>query len=150
MTSDYENPWIFDGKPFTDDDIGKSVGFVYLITNLITGKKYLGRKYFESIKKPRITKKTKSTRRVRSSSDWKSYYGSSEILLEQLKEHGPSNFKREIISLHKTRGDVNTAEVREQFARNVLEDETYINANIAGRWHRPPKHIIEARRYKRE
>ena len=43
---DYENPWTFNNKPFTSEDIKSYVGFVYLITELDTDKKYIGRKYF--------------------------------------------------------------------------------------------------------
>ena len=70
-TTDYENPWTFDGEPFASEDVGKFAGFVYLITNQITGEKYIGRKYFSSIRK----KKKSDKRRTRSESDWKEYYG---------------------------------------------------------------------------
>lgn len=139
----YEHPWLFNGIPFDDDDIGNSYGFVYVITNIKSGKKYIGRKYFYS--KRKIKKLDK--RRTTSKSDWKEYYGSSEDLLCEIVHQGKEKFTREIISLHKTKGDVNVNEVKEQFRRNVLEDDTYINANINGKWRRPPKHIIEGRRY---
>ena len=44
---DYENPWIYEGRPFTSDDIGDYYGFIYCITNTSTGRKYIGRKYFD-------------------------------------------------------------------------------------------------------
>ena len=43
---DYENPWMYEGNPFTSDDIGDYYGFVYRITNTTNGKQYIGRKYF--------------------------------------------------------------------------------------------------------
>jgi len=137
--------WIFDGQEFTDEDIKDSVGFVYIITNKLTGKMYIGRKYFYSTRKIKRTDKRRSTRE----SDWKSYWGSNKDLLAEIAATGEDNYTREIISLHKTRGDTNIAEVKEQFMRNVLEDDRYINGNINGKWHRPPQHIIAARRYKR-
>lgn len=140
------NEWIFDGAPFRDEDIRGAAGFVYCITNRITGKKYIGRKYFTSKRKP----SRKATKRKTFDSNWKDYYGSSEELLVEIDHYGKEHFHREIISIHKTRGDVNIAEVKEQFSRNVLEDESYINRNINGKWHRPPKHIVEARRFKRD
>jgi hypothetical protein len=143
--STYDNPWIFDGAEFTDDDIGNSVGFVYLITNHMTQKKYIGRKYFYSTRKRKRTDK----RRTTSASDWKTYYSSSDDLLKEVEQYGKENFLREILSLHKTKGDTNISEVKEQFLRNVLEDDTYLNGNINGKWHRPPHHIIKARRYTR-
>ena len=36
MEVDYENPWIYEGAPFTSDDIGDYYGFVYRITNTTT------------------------------------------------------------------------------------------------------------------
>ena len=49
---DYENPWIFEGNPFLSENIEDNYGFVYLITNLQNGRKYIGRKYFWSFRKP--------------------------------------------------------------------------------------------------
>ena len=63
---DYENPWMYEGNPFTSDDIGDYYGFVYRITNTTNGKSYIGRKYFVQKRKPRGGK-----RRVTSESDWK-------------------------------------------------------------------------------
>jgi len=144
--ADYENPWIWDGQEFTDEDIGNSEGFVYCITDRETGKKYIGRKYFSNKRKIKKTDK----RRTTTDSDWKTYYGSSDDLLILCRDKGRNNFLREILSLHKTRGDTNIAEVKEQFARNVLEDPNYLNANINGKWRAAPQHIIEARRFKRD
>jgi len=141
--TEINNPWLFCGKAFTSNDIQDSYGFVYCITNLRTNQKYIGRKYFYSKRK----QKKKDKRRTTSYSDWEEYYGSSEELLESVKKYGKENFMRQIISLHKTKGDVNVCEVKEQFARNVLEDDMYLNYNINGKWHRPPRHIIEGRRY---
>ena len=93
----YENPWIYKGSAFTSDDIGDFFGYVYCITNLTNGKKYIGRKYFTQRRKPRGGK-----RKVTSESDWKKYYGSSPTLKEDVKQFGSSNFKREILSLHST------------------------------------------------
>ena len=132
----YENPWIYEGKPFTTDDIGDFFGFVYRITNLQTGKQYIGRKYFWSKRKPRGGK-----RRVTSESDWKKYYGSSDELKADRKLLGDNLFKREIISLHKTLGKVNYEETRQLFINNVLTESingepAYYNSNILGRYMR--------------
>ena len=128
----YENPWLYEGKPFTSDDIGDFFGYVYCITNIETGKKYIGRKYFTSCRKPRSGK---SKRRVTTESDWKRYYGSSKELKSDVKELGRSVFKREILSLHRTKGWVNYEETRQLFLNNVLsEDENFYNSNILGRY----------------
>ena len=130
LEGDYENPWTYQGTTFTSDDIDSFFGFVYRITNLQTGKQYIGRKYFTSSRKPRGGK-----RKVTTESDWKCYYGSSKQLKEDVKELGRSVFRREIISLHRTKGWVNYEETRQLFLNNVLsEDENYYNSNILGRY----------------
>ena len=139
-TTTYDNPWLFNGEPFTSEDIGKFVGFVYCIESLTDGKLYIGRKYFYS------TRKVKGkSRRVKKESDWKQYYGSSDILKERVEKFGYEAHRRIILSLHKTEGDCNYEEVRQQFIHNVLEDDRFLNENINGKWHRKPQHIIDGR-----
>ena len=79
----YENPWTFDEEIFNDEDIGNYVGFVYIIVNLSDGRKYIGRKYFYNVRKVKG-----KTRRQKSESNWKEYYGSSENLLTDVEEQG--------------------------------------------------------------
>ena len=142
---DYENPWIYEGNPFTSDDIGDYYGFVYRITNTINGKSYIGRKYFVQKRKPKGGK-----RKVTSESDWKRYFGSSEELKQDIKRIGRSSFRREIISLHKTLGKVNYEETKQLFLHNVLmealDDGTpkYYNSNILGRYMRKDYGNFEA------
>jgi len=134
---DYEqNPWLYKGKPFTTDDIGDLFGFVYRITNLSTGKQYIGRKYFWQKRKPKGGK-----RRVTSESDWKRYFGSSEELKRDIEDLGRENFRREIISVHTTLGRTNYEETRQLFLNNVLTEHVdglpkYYNSNILGRYMR--------------
>ena len=133
----YENPWLYEGKPFTTDDIGDFFGFVYRITNIQSGKRYIGRKYFQQKRKPRCGK-----RRVTSESDWKRYYGSSAELSADRKLLGNAAFKREILSLHTRLGDVNFEETKQLFLHNVLTETLdgktplYYNSNILGRYMR--------------
>jgi len=134
---DYENPWYYQGTTFTTDDIGDFFGFVYRITNLQSGKQYIGRKYFWQKRKPRGGK-----RRVTSESDWKRYYGSSSELSADRKLLGNFAFKREILSLHTRLGDVNYEETKQLFLNNVLQESldngepAYYNSNILGRYMR--------------
>ena len=133
----YENPWLYEGKPFTSNDIGDFFGFVYRITNIESGKQYIGRKYFQQKRKPRGGK-----RRVTSESDWKRYYGSSAELSADRKLLGNAAFKREILSLHTRLGDVNFEETKQLFLHNVLTETLdgktplYYNSNILGRYMR--------------
>jgi len=134
----YENPWIYNGKIFESESIGTYYGFVYLITGKSTGRKYIGRKYFWQKRKPR----TGSKRRVTSESDWKKYYGSCPELKEDIKKYGKLDFKREILSLHETKGLVNFEETKQLFLNNVLSESLddgkplYYNSNILGRYMR--------------
>ena len=138
--TDYENPWVYKDTTFTTNDIGDFFGFVYRITNLQTGKQYIGRKYFYQFRKPRG-----KSRKVKSESDWKKYYGSSDELTADRKSIGNECFKREIISLHTTKGWVNYEETRQLFLNNVLsENENYYNSNILGRYMR--KHYYNEQR----
>ena len=138
----YENPWIYNGEVFSSCDINDYFGFVYRITNTSTGRKYIGRKYFWSKRKPRPDGTNKKRRRVTSESDWKKYYGSSPELKADIEEFGKFTFRREILSLHKTGGRVNFEETRQLFLNNVLtesmDDGTpmYYNANILSRYFR--------------
>ena len=75
------------------------------------------------------------SRKVRSESDWKKYYGSSDELNTDRKSLGNECFRREIISLHTTKGWVNYEETKQLFLNNVLsETENYYNSNILGRY----------------
>ena len=133
----YENPWYYKGTAFTSDDIGDFFGYVYLITNKSTGKKYIGRKYFVQKRKPKGGK-----RRVTSESDWKKYYGSSPELKADISTYGKENFSREILSLHPSVGKTNYEETRQLFLHNVLTEKltddtpAYYNSNILGRYYR--------------
>lgn len=115
-------------------------GFVYLIVNTLTGKKYIGRKYLWK----KIRKKVKGSKRrkvVRSPSDWMFYKSSSDDLKEDIKNLGLKKFKFIILSFHKTRAETNYTEVKEQFTRDVLysklgDDYEYYNYCILARYYR--------------
>ncbi len=134
---DYENPWYYNGEVFRSENISDSFGFVYLIENKINGRKYIGRKYFWSFRKP----KGKS-RKVKSESDWKKYYGSCPELKEDVIKFGRENFSRTMLSVHKTGGKTNFEETRQLFANNVLTESlddgspAWYNSNILSRYFR--------------
>ena len=134
---DYDNPWLYNEKPFTSVDIGDYFGFVYLIANKSNSRQYIGRKYFWSFRTPKGKK-----RKVKSESDWKNYYGSCPELKEDIIRIGKDNFTRTIISLHKTKGKTNFEETRQLFGNNVLtealDDGTpaWYNSNVLSRYFR--------------
>lgn len=115
------------------------VGFVYLITNLKNGRKYIGQKKFWSTKttyskNPKTGLKKK--KRTKVESDWKNYFGSNEELKREVQEIGPDNFKREIIHLCKSKGMMNYLELKEQMDNNVLVDPNFYNSFVGMRIHR--------------
>lgn len=106
------------------------IGFVYLITNLITGRKYIGKKLaqFKRTKPPLKGKKLK--RRSVVESDWREYWGSSDKLQADVTQLGPENFTREILYYCQSKAEMSYLEAREQFERKVLETDDYYNGII--------------------
>tara|TARA_Y200000002_G_scaffold362709_1_gene350055 strand:- start:785 stop:1186 length:402 start_codon:yes stop_codon:yes gene_type:complete len=114
-------------------------GFVYQITELDTDKKYIGKKNFWKPKTLPITKTRKRRVRTRIESDWKQYYGSSNEVCRLVEERGTEKFKREIIKLCKTKGEMSYHEAKMQFDNDVLLREDYYNNFIGCKIH--AKHL---------
>lgn len=130
---EYDNPWLYEGKPFGTEDIEDFYGFIYIITNAVNGRKYIGKKLFYASKTKMVKKKKK---RYKAESDWKKYYGSSEEVKADIEKYGAENFKREILHLCKSKGECNYWEAHEQFERKVLLSEEYYNSWIQVKVHR--------------
>lgn len=131
--------WTYEGQPFTSDMISDNVGFVYQITNLQNGKKYIGKKWFWSTKKLPPLKGKKRKRTVKKESDWMKYFGSSEEVKLLVEKHGEDNFKREILRLCKTKGECTYYEAKLQFDFDVLLRDDYYNEFIGCKIH--SKHL---------
>ena len=132
--------WHYQGTPVNElpDD---TVGFVYLITNIATGKMYVGKKLAKfaktTYKVVKLKNGTKKRKKIRSkiNSDWQQYYGSSPNLTEDINQLGTDNFKREILYYCKSKSECSYIEAREQFSRRVLESDDYYNGHIQVRVH---------------
>lgn len=126
--------WTYQGKPL-ETLPEECAGFVYLITNTTTGRMYVGKKLarFKRSRPPLKGKKNK--RRHTVESDWQDYYGSSDLLTEDVDKLGKEKFTREILHLCKSKGECNYIEAKEQFARGVLESDDYYNGHIRVRVH---------------
>jgi hypothetical protein len=120
--------WTYNGIVFEDRE--SWVSFVYLITNLVNDRKYIGKKGFTFSKTKQVKGKKK---RFKVESDWKDYYGSSEELKAEVEKFGEKAFRREIIRLCKSKGEASYFEAKEQFVRNVLESDEYYNSWISCR-----------------
>lgn len=126
--------WYYNNEEFTSDMIQNLVGFVYEIKNTSTGKKYIGKKLF-NFRKTIIVKKKK--KKVLKESDWKEYYGSNEVLCEEVKKLGEKNFERKIIRLCKTKTELGYYELKYQMEQDVLlKPEEYYNSFIGYKAHR--------------
>ena len=117
------------------------IGFVYLITNTVTGRKYIGKKLAKFSKtsykvvkqKNGIKKKKKIKSKVES--DWKTYYGSNDVLNEDVNKLGNNKFTREILFYCNSKAQCSYIEAREQFTHKVLESTDYYNGQISVRVH---------------
>lgn len=119
--------WIYNTGEFTENQIGNNYGFVYIITNLKTGKKYIGKKFFYSSKTKQVKGKKK---RFKVSSDWQTYYGSNEELKKDVIIYGKEFFERRILHLCQSKGAAGYLEAKEQFTNGVLEGDDYYNTWI--------------------
>lgn len=130
--------WYYEDNLY-EDTPEEYQGFVYQITELDTGKKYIGKKFFW---KPKTLPKTKTRKRrvkIRVESDWKSYYGSSKEVQQIVEDKGSDSFKREILRLCKTKGECSYYEAKLQFEFDVLLRDDYYNEFIGCKIH--SKHI---------
>jgi hypothetical protein len=117
------------------------VGFVYIITNTLTGRKYIGKKLakfskttYKTVKQKNGIKKKKKIR-SKIESDWQQYYGSSPELTKDIEKLGSENFTREILYYCRSKAECNYVEAREQFKHRVLESDDYYNGHIQVRVH---------------
>ena len=132
--------WLYENKQL--DELPKEcVGFVYLITNNLTGRKYVGKKLAKfsktTYKVVKLKNGNKKRKKIRSKidSDWQLYYGSSPELTKDIEQLGIQNFTREILYYCKSKSECSYVEAREQFARKVLESDDYYNGHIQVRVH---------------
>jgi hypothetical protein len=132
--------WLYQGKEIIElpEDC---IGFVYIITNLQSGRRYIGKKLskfsrtkYQTVKLKNGTKKKKKIK-SKVESDWLDYYGSSDALNKDVDQLGKELFKREILYLCNSKALCSYIEAREQFNNRVLESDDWYNGNIMVRVH---------------
>ena len=124
--------WLYNSSPL--EEIPETAyGYVYLITNTVTGRKYIGKKLFWFRKTKQVKGKKK---RIKVESDWRDYWSSSDEVKKDVETVGTDKFIREILHICPNKGPCNYLEAREQMDRRVLETEDYYNGQIQCRVHR--------------
>ena len=132
--------WLYENSPISElhEDC---VGFVYLITNKLSGRKYIGKKLAKfsktSYKVVKLKNGNKKRKKIRSKidSDWQLYYGSNDQLNRDIQELGSDNFTREILFYCRSKAECSYIEAREQFRYKVLESNDWYNGQIVCRIH---------------
>jgi hypothetical protein len=121
--------WLYHDSPFEPIELDpkKIYGFVYLIENLVNGRKYVGKKLF-FFKGFKTVKKKK--KRILVESDWKTYYGSSNALQKDINEIGKINFRRVILHLCTSKSECSYLEMKEQVERNAILSDGYYNDQV--------------------
>lgn len=119
--------WTHKGTPIDEID-PQYQAFVYLITNKLTGRMYIGLKQTTFAKTKQVKGKKK---KIRVESDWRDYWSSSEELKKDVEQLGQENFTREIMYWCKMKSHANYLEAREQMDRRVLENpQQYYNGIV--------------------
>ena len=117
------------------------IGFVYIIVNVLTGKKYIGKKLAKfsktTYKVVKLKNGNKKRKKIKSKidSDWQTYFGSNDQLNKDIAELGSDNFTREILFYCNSKAACSYVEAREQFNHRVLESDNYYNGQIVCRIH---------------
>jgi len=125
--------WLYDDKEINDSELEGYVGFVYKITNLEDSRIYIGKKLLKFKKTKQVKGKKK---KILVESDWKKYWGSNKVLIQDVLELGEKKFLREIIRLCKTKGEMSYYEAKYQFELGALESERFYNEWIMLKVHK--------------
>jgi len=133
--------WLYQDTPI-ETLPEECVGFVYLITCNLTGRKYIGKKLakfskttYKTVKQKNGIKKRKKIR-SKIDSDWREYWGSSVELTADILKLGTKNFTREILYYCNSKSECSYIEARTQFERKVLESDEYYNGHVRVRVHK--------------
>ena len=87
-------------------------GFIYIITNMINGKKYIGQKMFKY--------------------NWQNYLGSGTHIKYAIKKYGKENFNREIVAIVYSKEELNELEIEFIKLHNAVNNDEYYNLSTGG------------------
>jgi len=106
-------------------------GFVYIITNMKSGKAYVGcKQYFRGKSKKKM--------------QWETYIGSSKYLKADIEKIGKEHFTFEVIAEYKNKRSLRYYEAYYQMKWDVLtaviegtDEPAYYNSYVGGKFYRP-------------
>lgn len=98
----------------TEKIINSPYGFIYITTNMVNGKRYLGKKKFDD------------------DEDWITYLGSGTVLQRAVKKYGAENFHRNIVYFCNSLEELNAAEYDLSVYLDVVESDDWYNLQYGG------------------
>ena len=127
-----DNQWLFKNEVFniTWEEIQKQklYGFVYLITELGSGKRYIGEKAFISFRTPKG-----KVNKQRFESNWKEYPTSNVVMANHIKKSEldrNEKFSFEILGLALDKSVMKFFEAKMMMQYGALESDNYLNENL--------------------
>ena len=93
-------------------EVIKPYGFIYITTNKINSRKYIGQKKLTN--------------------DWRTYLGSGSLLKIAVLQYNKNNFNREIIAIAYSKEELNKLEIDSIKIHNAVEDSHYYNISSGG------------------
>jgi hypothetical protein len=138
MTSDFGH-WLVESETVPEDPFG----FVYLIENKSTGRKYIGKKQCKKAIKRKPLKGKTRCRRDSIESDWKQYTGSSNELNSDIEKFGKESFTFKILEWCDSKFELGYKELKQQVLHDVLLRGDYYNGIIQVRLGKAPKYLLE-------
>ena len=140
--------WLYQGEEMTsiEDFPTSTFGFVYRVIHEPTGKIYIGKKVLQFTRKAKLTKRDLAVyegqsgrkptyKKITKESDWKTYYGSHKEIMALIKEGKQNEFKREILTLTRSKKLLTYEETKALFLYEVLQKpDEYFNDNILGKF----------------
>jgi group I intron endonuclease len=94
------------------NEIEEPYGFLYITTNIINGKRYIGQRRFKD--------------------DWRNYLGSGKLLKRAIKKYGRENFYRDIVAIGYSKQEINELEIEWINNYNAVEDNDFYNLSTGG------------------
>ena len=95
--------------------INEPYGFIYITTNMVNGKRYLGQK------------------RIEFGIDWHSYLGSGKALKTAIKLYGKENFSRNIVYFCYSEDELNQVEYDLSVFLDVVKSPDWYNMVLGGK-----------------